>query len=152
MWLLELFWRPCATSFTIPSSHSFIGHYTFRPNWPSSGVHVEMVKDSAAHFNAQKTTRVVPTQQVHWRADCDLITSYKHSSYWDTASIVARFIVFTGSLPSNNLTDAAILLLRVFLGFCGSTVLAWSKYATIAHIGCMVKKKSLRILVGSRKM
>jgi hypothetical protein len=28
----------CATSFTVPSSHSFIGHYMFRPNWPSLSV------------------------------------------------------------------------------------------------------------------
>jgi hypothetical protein len=27
-------------------------HYTFPPNWPSSGVQVVMVKDSAAHCNA----------------------------------------------------------------------------------------------------
>jgi hypothetical protein len=26
--------------------------YMFRPNWPSSGVQVVMVKDSAAHCNA----------------------------------------------------------------------------------------------------
>jgi hypothetical protein len=31
---------------------SFIGHYIFRPNWPSSGVQVVMLKDSAAHCNA----------------------------------------------------------------------------------------------------
>jgi hypothetical protein len=29
-----------------------IGHYMFRPNWPSSGILVVMVKDSAAHCNA----------------------------------------------------------------------------------------------------
>jgi hypothetical protein len=34
------------------SSYSFIGHYIFRHNWPSSGVQVVMVKDSAAHCNA----------------------------------------------------------------------------------------------------
>jgi hypothetical protein len=33
-------------------SYSFIGHYMFRPNRPSSGVQVIMVKDSAAHCNA----------------------------------------------------------------------------------------------------
>jgi hypothetical protein len=33
-------------------SYSFIGHYIFRPNWPSSGVQVIMVKDSAVHCNA----------------------------------------------------------------------------------------------------
>jgi hypothetical protein len=38
-------------SFTILSSYSFIGHYMFRPNWPSSGVQFVMVKDSAAHCN-----------------------------------------------------------------------------------------------------
>jgi hypothetical protein len=33
---------------------SFIGHYftMFQPNWPSSGVQVVVVKDSAAHCNA----------------------------------------------------------------------------------------------------
>jgi hypothetical protein len=40
------------TSFTILSSYSFIGHFMFRPNWPSSGVQVVMVKDSAVHCNA----------------------------------------------------------------------------------------------------
>jgi hypothetical protein len=38
--------------FTILSSYSFVGPYTFRPNWPSSGVQVVTVKDSAAHCNA----------------------------------------------------------------------------------------------------
>jgi hypothetical protein len=42
----------CATSFTIFSSHSFIGHYMSRPNWPSSRAQVAVVKDSAAHSNA----------------------------------------------------------------------------------------------------
>jgi hypothetical protein len=49
---LELLCRLCATSFTILSSYSFIGHYMFRPNWPPSGVHVVMVKESPAHCNA----------------------------------------------------------------------------------------------------
>jgi hypothetical protein len=31
---------------------SFVGHYMFRPKWPSSGVRVIMVKDSAAHCDA----------------------------------------------------------------------------------------------------
>jgi hypothetical protein len=48
----ELLCRLCATSFTILSSYSFTGHYMFRPNWPSSGVQVVMLKDSAAHCNA----------------------------------------------------------------------------------------------------
>jgi hypothetical protein len=34
------------------SSYSFIGHYTSRPDWPSSGVQAVVVKDSAAHSNA----------------------------------------------------------------------------------------------------
>jgi hypothetical protein len=45
---LELLCRLCGTSFTILSSYSFTGRYTFRPNWPSSGVEVVMIKDSAA--------------------------------------------------------------------------------------------------------
>jgi hypothetical protein len=48
----ELLCRLCATSFTILSSYSFIGHYMFRFNWPSSGVQVVMVKDSATHCSA----------------------------------------------------------------------------------------------------
>jgi hypothetical protein len=48
---LELLCCLYATSFTVLSLHSFIGHYMFRPNWPFSGLQV-MVKDSAAHFNA----------------------------------------------------------------------------------------------------
>jgi hypothetical protein len=34
------------------SSYSFIGHYRFQRNWPSSGVLVVVVKDYAAHCNA----------------------------------------------------------------------------------------------------
>jgi hypothetical protein len=49
---LEILYRLCATSFTILSSYSFIGRYMFRPNWPSSGAQVVMVKDSATHCNA----------------------------------------------------------------------------------------------------
>jgi hypothetical protein len=40
-----------ATSFTILSSYPVIGYTMFRPNCPSSCVHVK-VKDSAAHCNA----------------------------------------------------------------------------------------------------
>jgi hypothetical protein len=36
-----------------------IGHYMFRPNWPSSGVQVFLVKASAAHCNAVFFPRVV---------------------------------------------------------------------------------------------
>jgi hypothetical protein len=32
--------------------YSYIGNYMFRPNRPSSGVQVIVVKDSAAHWNA----------------------------------------------------------------------------------------------------
>jgi hypothetical protein len=32
--------------------YSFIGYYMFRTNWPSSGVQVVVVRDSAAHSNA----------------------------------------------------------------------------------------------------
>jgi hypothetical protein len=49
---LDLLCRLCATSFTILSSYFFIGHYMFRPNWPSSGVQVVTIKDIAAHCNA----------------------------------------------------------------------------------------------------
>jgi hypothetical protein len=49
---LEILYRLRVRPFTILSSCSFIGHCTFRPNWPSSGVEVVMVKDSAAHSNA----------------------------------------------------------------------------------------------------
>jgi hypothetical protein len=48
----ELLCHLCATSFTILSSYSFIGHYMFRPNWPYSDVQVVMVKNSTAHCNA----------------------------------------------------------------------------------------------------
>jgi hypothetical protein len=52
MMTFELLCRLRATSFTGLSSCSFIGHYMFRPDWPSSGVQVVMVKNSAAHCNA----------------------------------------------------------------------------------------------------
>jgi hypothetical protein len=48
---LEVLCRLCATSFIILPSYSFIGHHMFRRSWPSLGVHVVMVKDSAAHCN-----------------------------------------------------------------------------------------------------
>jgi hypothetical protein len=41
------------------SLYLFIGHYIFRPNWPSSGVQVVMVKDSAAHCSAGFFPRIV---------------------------------------------------------------------------------------------
>jgi hypothetical protein len=47
---MQLFFHG-ATSFTIHSLYSIIGHYVLRPNGPSSGVQVVMVKDSAAHCN-----------------------------------------------------------------------------------------------------
>jgi hypothetical protein len=37
--------------FTNLSSYSSVGHYMFQPHWPSSGLQVVMVKDSAAHSN-----------------------------------------------------------------------------------------------------
>jgi hypothetical protein len=49
---LEILCRLSATSFTVLFSYSFIGHYMFRPNWPSSGVQVVLRKDSAARCNA----------------------------------------------------------------------------------------------------
>jgi hypothetical protein len=49
IWLRSFLRRLCATSFSILSSYSSIGHYMFRPNWPSSGVQVVMGKDSVAH-------------------------------------------------------------------------------------------------------
>jgi hypothetical protein len=48
----EFLCRLSATSFIILSSYYLIAQYTFRPDWPSSGVQVVMVKDSAAHCNA----------------------------------------------------------------------------------------------------
>jgi hypothetical protein len=60
---------------------------------------------------AQKTSHVVPTQRIHWRADCCLATSYKHSSYRDTASIVARFSVFTELLPGNALMKSVAIFI-----------------------------------------
>jgi hypothetical protein len=43
-------------SFAILISQSFIGHYMFWSNWPSSGVQVIVVKDFAAHCNAGRPT------------------------------------------------------------------------------------------------
>lgn len=43
--------RLCATSVNILSS-SLYSHYLFRPSRPSSGVHVIVTKESAAHRNA----------------------------------------------------------------------------------------------------
>jgi hypothetical protein len=48
---LEILCHLCAPPFTILSSYSFIGHNMFRSNWPSSGVQVVTVEDSAAHCN-----------------------------------------------------------------------------------------------------
>jgi hypothetical protein len=52
---------------------------------------------------AQKNSHMISTQRVHWHADFCLATSYKHSPYWDISSIVARFNVFTESLPNSAL-------------------------------------------------
>jgi hypothetical protein len=49
---LEILYRRCVTPFTILSSYYFIGHYMFRPNWPSSGVQAVVARDSAVHSNA----------------------------------------------------------------------------------------------------
>jgi hypothetical protein len=55
----KLLCRLCTTSFTILSSYSFVGHCMFRPNWPSSGVQVVMVKGSAVHCNAVLILHIV---------------------------------------------------------------------------------------------
>jgi hypothetical protein len=68
---------------------------------------------------AQKTSHVVHTQQVFWRAACCPATSYKYPSYWDTTSIIARFNVFTEPLADNALiqsSTAARVSRFLFLG------------------------------------
>jgi hypothetical protein len=68
---------------------------------------------AAARTNAQKTQPpllkrlcwgyyVIATQEVNWPAGCCLATSY-NILYWDTASIVARWDVFTKLLSDNAL-------------------------------------------------
>jgi hypothetical protein len=52
---------------------------------------------------------VIPTQLVHWRTDCCLATSYKHSSYC---------CVFTISLSSNGNTLRIVGQEFVFAGTC----------------------------------
>jgi hypothetical protein len=42
----------CAKSINSPSSSYLYCHYTFRPNLPSSGVKVVVLKESTAHCNA----------------------------------------------------------------------------------------------------
>jgi hypothetical protein len=66
---------------------------------------------------AQKSSHVVTIQRVHWRTDCCLATNYKHSSYWDTASIVARFNVFTELLPGKAFIKSVTILIyrRLYL-------------------------------------
>jgi hypothetical protein len=63
----ELFFRLCATSFTVLYSYSFIGRYTFRPNWPSSGVQDAAVKDSAParSFKAATSNKPNKTKSNH---------------------------------------------------------------------------------------
>jgi hypothetical protein len=46
-------------SFTIFSSYSFTEQYMFRPNRPSSGVPLVVVKESSAHCNAVFVPAVV---------------------------------------------------------------------------------------------
>jgi hypothetical protein len=57
----------------------------------------------------ENTTHVVPTQQVHWRADCRLATRYKHSFYC---------CMFTISLPGNGNTLPIVGQKFVLVGTC----------------------------------
>jgi hypothetical protein len=60
IWLcVPLFYRLCATSVNILSSSSLYCHYMFRPNRPSSGVHVVVMKVSTSHCNAVLFSYVV---------------------------------------------------------------------------------------------
>jgi hypothetical protein len=52
MTLRSTFCRTCATSVNILSPSCLYCHYMFRPNWPSSGVQVVVMKDSAFLCNA----------------------------------------------------------------------------------------------------
>jgi hypothetical protein len=74
---------------------------------------------------------VMASSSVHWRADCYLVTSY---NIRPTVACVYHG-VFIESLPRNGLHDPFFYCcVNVLLNnscFCGSTVLAWSKYATI---------------------
>jgi hypothetical protein len=69
----------------------------------------------------ENTTHMVPTQRVHWRADCRLATSYEHSSYC---------CMFTISLPSNG--NALSIVGQEFL-FAG-TCLSSCSLATDIHV------------------
>jgi hypothetical protein len=51
--------RPSAASFATLSLYSVFGHYMFWPNWPSLGVQVVTVKESATHCNAVFFTPIV---------------------------------------------------------------------------------------------
>jgi hypothetical protein len=53
-------------SFTTLSLYSFIGHYIFQPNWPSSSVQVVMVKDSAAYCNVVFFPPIVVPSGYFW--------------------------------------------------------------------------------------
>jgi hypothetical protein len=48
----RFFYRLCATSVNILSLFSLYCHYMFRPNRPSSGAQVVVMKEFAAHCNA----------------------------------------------------------------------------------------------------
>jgi hypothetical protein len=57
----------------------------------------------------ENTTHVIPSHRIHWRADCCLTTSYRHSSYC---------CVFTICLPSNGNTLPIFGQEFVFAGTC----------------------------------
>jgi hypothetical protein len=100
----------------------------------------------------ENTRHVIAISPVHWRAGCCLATSY------NIRPIVACEYrgMFIEPLPSNVLNKSVLLLLHVLLSngcFCGSTVLAWSKYATVLskpwRISNRVKKVKLSLCLTS---
>jgi hypothetical protein len=81
-------------------------------------------------YCTENTTHVVPTQRAHWRGDCYLATSYKHSSYCclftislsgngNNLPIFGQEFVFAGTcLPScSPATDIHVTLFYTFTYF-----------------------------------
>jgi hypothetical protein len=76
-------------------------HYMFQPSWPSSGVRVVMVKDSAAHCNAVFCPPIVVTSGYFWLCGFYVIAfsfawftgcSCVESSCWGGSSVMSAMM------------------------------------------------------------
>jgi hypothetical protein len=80
------------TPFTILSLYSFIGHRVFRPYRPYLGLHVVMVKDSAAHCNAGLFPPIVVASSSFGYVGYHLL----YLGVFELHLVAFRFLLFAG--------------------------------------------------------